>query len=97
VAGSATEYAALQALGIGVPTLRGVVLEQAAWIGSVGLVLGGLGAAAALRLAQRYHVPVAVEGWALLGCAALVLAISMISGWAAVRALRSADPASLLR
>jgi len=27
----------------------------------------------------------------------LVLGISMISGWAAVRALRSADPASLLR
>lgn len=97
VAGSATEYAALQALGIGVPTLRGVVLEQAAWIGSIGLVLAGLGAVAALRLAQHYHVPVAVDGWASLGCAVLVLVISMISGWAAVRALRSADPASLLR
>ncbi len=97
VAGSAAEYAALQALGIGVPALRGVVLEQATWIGSVGLVLGAIGAFAALRLAKHYHVPVALDGWAALACAALVLGISMISGWAAVRALRSADPASLLR
>ena len=97
VAGSAAEYAALQALGIGVRALRGVVLEQAAWIGSAGLVLGGLGAAAALWLARRYHVPVALEGWAVVACAVAVLGISMVSGWAAVRALRSANPASLLR
>lgn len=97
VAASATEYAALQALGIGVRALRAVVLEQAAWIGSVGLLLGGLGAAATLWLAQQYHVPVAVEGGSTLACAALVLGISMVSGWAAVRALRSADPALLLR
>lgn len=97
VAGSATEYAALQALGIGVQALRGVVLEQAAWIGGVGLVLGGLGAAAALWLARRNDVPVAIDGWASAACGLLVLGISLVSGWAAVRALRSADPASLLR
>lgn len=97
VAGSATEYAALQALGIGVRALRGVVLEQAAWIGGAGLVLGGLGAWAALGLARRYQVPVSLESWAIVACAVLVLGISMISGLAAVRALRQADPASLLR
>ena len=97
VAGSAAEYAALQALGIGVPALRGVVLEQATWIGGFGLMLGAVGAFAALRLAQLYHVPVALDAWAALACVVLVLGISMISGWAAVRALRSADPASLLR
>ncbi len=97
VAGSATEYAALQALGVGVRALRGVVLEQAAWIGSVGLILGGLGATGALWLARRYEVPVALDSGASLACAVLVLGISMISGLAAVRALRSADPASLLR
>ena len=97
VAGSATEYAALQALGVGVRALRGVVLEQAAWIGSIGLVLGGLGAWGALSLARRYHVPVVLESWAVVACAVMVLGISMVSGLAAVRALRSADPASLLR
>lgn len=97
VAGSAGEYAALQALGIGMPALRAVVVEQATWIGSVGLVVGAIGAYAALQLAQQYHVPVALDGWAALSCAVLVLGISMISGWAAVRALRRADPASLLR
>ena len=37
------------------------------------------------------------ESMAIAACALLVLGISMISGWAAVRALRQADPASLLR
>jgi putative ABC transport system permease protein len=97
VAGSAAEYAALQALGIGMSALRAVVLEQAAWIGAAGIVLGSVGAAAALWLARRQDVPVAIDGWASLGCAALVFGISLISGWAAVRALRRADPATLLR
>lgn len=97
VAGSAAEYAALQALGIGMSALRSVVLEQAAWIGATGIVLGTLGAAAALWLARRHDVPVAVDGWASLGCAALVFGIALVSGWAAVRALRRADPATLLR
>ena len=97
VAGSAAEYAALQALGIGMSALRAVVLEQAAWIGATGIVLGTCGAAAALWLARRHDVPVAVDGWASLGCAALVFGIALVSGWAAVRALRRADPATLLR
>lgn len=97
VAGSAAEYAALQALGIGMSALRSVVLEQAAWIGATGIVLGTFGAAAALWLARRHDVPVAVDGWASLGCAALVFGIALVSGWAAVRALRRADPATLLR
>jgi putative ABC transport system permease protein len=97
VAGSAAEYAALQALGVGMSALRAVVLEQAAWIGATGIVLGTCGAAAALWLARRHDVPVAVDGWASLGCAALVFGIALVSGWAAVRALRRADPATLLR
>jgi putative ABC transport system permease protein len=97
VAGSAAEYAALQALGIGMGALRAVVLEQAAWIGATGIVLGTFGAAVALWLARRHDVPVAVDGWASLGCAALVFGIALVSGWAAVRALRRADPATLLR
>ena len=97
VAGSAPEYAALQALGIGMGALRRVVIEQAAWIGASGLLLGIAGAAAALWMASRNDVPIAVEVLPSLACALLVLGISMTSGWAAVRALRQADPASLLR
>ena len=97
VAGSAPEYAALQALGIGMGALRRVVIEQAAWIGASGLLLGIAGAAAALWVAGRNDVPIAVEVLPSLACALLVLGISMTSGWAAVRALRQADPASLLR
>jgi putative ABC transport system permease protein len=97
VAGSAAEYAALQALGIGVRALRAVVLEQAAWVGAVGLVTGGIGAALALQLARQQDVPVALDAASALACTALVMAIAMASGWFAVRALRRADPAALLR
>ena len=97
VAGSAAEYAALQALGVGLRTLRGVVMEQAAWIGSAGLLLGALGAVAALWLARRHDVPVALGWWPGLACGAVVMAIALVSGWAAVRGLRQADPARLLR
>ncbi|MEY8689065.1 MAG: ABC transporter permease, partial [Leptothrix sp. (in: b-proteobacteria)] len=86
VAGSAAEYAALQALGIGVRALRAVVLEQAAWVGAAGLVAGAIGAALALALARQQDVPVALDAESAAACIALVMAIAMASGWTAVRA-----------
>lgn len=97
VAGSRAEYATLIALGVGRPALRRVVLQQAAWIGGIGLLLGGVGSAIALFFAQRHDVPVAVAPWPTLVCALLVLGIALVSGLAALRSLRHADPATLLR
>lgn len=97
VAGSVSEYATLHALGVGVRALRAVVLEQAAWVGASGLVVGAIGSAAALWLARRHDVPVALGWLPSLACAALVMAIALVSGLAAVRVLRRADAATLLR
>ncbi len=97
VAGSIKEYATLQALGIGFGALRRVVLEQAAWIGAFGLLIGGLGTFLLILLALRRDVPVQLDAATMAICALLVMGIALVSGLMAVRTLRRADPALLLR
>ena len=97
VAGSAREYATLHALGVGLGALRTVVLEQAAWIGLLGLLVGGVFSAILIALARGQDVPVKLGVTTSLVCAALVMAIALVSGIASLRALRRADPALLLR
>jgi putative ABC transport system permease protein len=97
IAGSVREYATLHALGVGLGSLRRVVLEQAAWIGVCGLVAGVLLSFGLIGLAKLQDVPVALNLPAWIACAALVMGIALVSGVAAVRALRNADPALLLR
>jgi putative ABC transport system permease protein len=48
-------------------------------------------------LAKHRDVPVQLDALTVGACAALVMAIALVSGLAAVRALRHADPAMLLR
>ncbi|MBZ0221726.1 MAG: ABC transporter permease [Dokdonella sp.] len=97
VAGSIREYATLHALGVGVRALRRVVLEQAAWVGAFGILVGGLGTLIVVALAQRRDVPAQLSPMIVVVCAALVMVIALLSGLAALRTLRKADPALLLR
>lgn len=97
VFGSVREYATLNALGVGVRALRWVVLEQAFWVGALGLigatVLGGL----LLVLARSQDVPMVLNTGATLACLLLMMGLAAVSGLAAMRSLRYADPATLLR
>jgi putative ABC transport system permease protein len=97
VAGSIREYATLHALGIGFSDLRRVVLQQAGWVGAAGLVVGGTITTFVMLLAIHRDVPVELDAATVAVCAALVMGIALVSGLAAVRALRHADPAMLLR
>jgi putative ABC transport system permease protein len=97
VAGSAREYATLNALGVSVGALRRVVLEQAFWVGAAGLLGAGVLGTALLALARTQDVPVALSLPVVLACAALVMGLAALSGLAALRGLSQADPASLLR
>lgn len=97
VAGSIREYATLQALGVGFARLRLVVLQQAAWVGAFGLITGGIATALVVLLAHRRDVPVQLDLATIAICAVLVMGIALLSGLAAVRTLRHADPALLLR
>lgn len=97
VAGSAREYAVLNALGVSRRALGLLVVEQACWIGGLGLLLGGAASAALLVLANTYGVPVAMTPLTAAACALLVGAVTLLSGLFAMRGLMAADPALLLR
>lgn len=97
VNGSVLEYATLNALGVGVAALRRVVLEQAFWVGALGLLGAGLLGIVLLLLARSQNVPVVLNLPAALACIALVMGLAAVSGLAAMRSLRRADPATLLR
>lgn len=97
VVGSVREYATLNALGVGVRALRWVVLEQAFWVGALGLVSAGVFGGLLLALARNQDVPVVLNVPISMICAALIMALATVSGLAAMRSLRRADPATLLR
>jgi len=97
VNGSIREYATLNALGVGVAALRRVVLEQAFWVGALGLLGASVLGIVLMLLARSQDVPVVLNVPAALVCIVLVMALAAVSGLAAMRSLRRADPASLLR
>jgi putative ABC transport system permease protein len=97
VAGSAREYAMLNALGVSRRSLGRIVLAQSLWVGGLGLVIATLGSLALLRLATVYDVPVAMTIPMALTCMALVATVALLSGIIALRGLLRADPALLLR
>ena len=97
VVGSVREYATLNALGVGVRALRKVVLEQALWVGAIGLAGAAVLGTLLIALAREQDVPVVLDVPVTLACVLLILALAMVSGLASMRSLRRADPATLLR
>ncbi|WCM89062.1 ABC transporter permease [Acidovorax sp. NCPPB 3576] len=97
VAGTAREYAVLNALGASRGALSRLVIEQACWIGGLGLLVAGATSAALLGVAAAYGVPVAMTPRVAAACAVLVGIVALFSGFFAIRGLLRADPALLLR
>ncbi|WP_340051554.1 ABC transporter permease [Pseudomonas proteolytica] len=97
VIGSIREYATLNALGVGVNALRKVVMEQAFWVGAIGLLGSSVLAGGLFAIAAHFNVPVELSPLAVGTCLLLSMILALASGLAAIRTLRHADPASLLR
>jgi len=93
----AREYATLRALGVSMPALRKVVLEQAAWIGTVGMGATWLLVCLLRPLAQHLHVAMVLPWWSFALTGGLVVGIALGSGLLALRSLRQTEPATLLR
>lgn len=97
VIGSIREYATLNALGVGRGSLRKVVMEQAFWVGALGLLCSIVIGAVLLVIARYRSVPMEMRPLTAVACLTLSMALAIVSGLASVRSLRRADPASLLR
>ncbi len=94
---SIKEFAALRALGVSQRSLRGVVIEQSLWVGSIGLALTALLTLGIARLGDAFHIGMSFPWWMLGGVSMLILLIALISGLLSLRPLLNAEPASLLR
>ncbi len=97
VAASMPQYATLRAIGIAFPKLRLIVVEQAGWVGMIGLALGLAGSLLAAGLARLNGIPFALGPGITALSGSLVLAVALLAGVLALRRLRHADPAALLR
>lgn len=97
VAASTPQYATLRAIGVPFPKLRRIVVEQAAWVGAVGLALGLAGSLLAAALAYLNGIPFALGPGIMALSGGLVLSVALLAGVLALRRLRHADPAALLR
>ncbi len=97
VASSVREYAMLNALGAGLSALRRVILEQAFWVGTIGVLIGSVLSFAILLLAAGQDVPIVFNALAAICCVALVMSIAVISGLLAAGVINHLEPANLLR
>ncbi|SDP70464.1 ABC transporter permease [Phyllobacterium sp. OV277] len=97
VAGSIPQYATLRALGVSFKSLRVIVIEQAAWVGVLGLLLGATFSIIAATIANMYRVPFELRTSVMLAASIVVLLVAFAAGLLALRRLHHADPATLLR
>jgi putative ABC transport system permease protein len=72
-------------------------MNQAFWIGVLGVGLALPTVYGAAKLAERLGVDVPLPWWLLLIAAGVTLVMAIISGVFALRALRNVEPATLLR
>jgi putative ABC transport system permease protein len=97
VAGSIPQYATLRALGVSFKSLRTIVIEQAAWVGVLGLLVGATFSITAAAIAHVYRVPFELRTSVVLAASIVVLLVAFAAGLLALRRLHHADPATLLR
>jgi putative ABC transport system permease protein len=94
---SLREYAVLRALGI--PRWRMAVasLEQAFWVGLIGICLAAPVIYCLAQGAEALGVRVSMPWWLLGMAGGVTMTMALLSGLAALRSLRLVEPAILLR
>lgn len=94
---SIKEFASLRALGVGMGSLRLIVLELSFWVGLAGLAATGLFTGGVYLLATRGGLPMGFAASWVIGVSILLLVISGVSGLLALGILKKSQPADLLR
>jgi len=94
---SLREYAVLRALGIPRRRMRALVLAQSLWVGVMGVGLGVPAVYFLARCAGAVGAKVLLSPWLVAGAGTVTLIMALVSGLVALRSLRLAEPATLLR
>jgi putative ABC transport system permease protein len=94
---SLREFAVLRALGIPRWRMSALVVSQTFWVAIIGVVLSIPTVHGLALLADYLGVRVLLPLWLISGAAGVTLVTAMISGLWALRSLRLAEPAMLLR
>jgi putative ABC transport system permease protein len=96
-AASLREYAVLRALGIPRWRMRASVLAQSLWVGILGIGLGVPAVYFLARGATALGAKVLLSPWLVAAAGTVTLVMALLSGLVALRSLRLAEPATLLR
>jgi len=96
-AASLREFAVLRALGIPRWRMAVLVMNQAFWIGALGITLALPATYGLAAVADRLGVQILLPWWLLCGAACVTLIMALGSGLMALRSLRDVEPATLLR
>jgi putative ABC transport system permease protein len=91
------EYAVLEALGIPTWRMAATVLAQSFWIGTVGLAVAVPASLGLGRLLEFAGTRMLFPAWLVGPTLAVTMATVLVSGLFALRSLRLAQPAELLR
>jgi putative ABC transport system permease protein len=94
---SIKEFASLRALGVGMGSLRVIVMELSFWVGVVGLIATALFTGGVYLLATNGGLPMGFPATWVIGVSILLLVISAASGLLALGVLKKSQPADLLR
>lgn len=97
VAAQIREYAVLRALGIPRWRMSFSVLSQSFWVGLIGVCLALPASFALAQVADHLGVQVQLPANLLAAAVAITMVMAMLSGLMALRSLRLAEPAMLLR
>lgn len=97
VVASLKEYAVLRALGIPRWRIAVMVMAQSFWIGVIGVGLALPAAMGVARLVKNWEIEVILSPPLLSLTAGLTILMALVSGLTALRSLKHAEPASLLR
>jgi len=91
------EFASLRALGVGMGSLRRIIVELSFWVGIVGIGASFLLTWLISLLAGAFGLPMAFPLPMCLAVAALLMIIALLCGFLSLGMLKQSQPADLLR
>jgi putative ABC transport system permease protein len=91
------EFASLRALGVGMGSLRWIVVELSFWVGVVGVAAAVLLTWLVALFAASQGVLIALQPDAIMMVGGGLIAIAMVSGMLSLGVLKNSQPADLLR